>query len=930
MKPRVYLIDGSALAYRSYYAFVGRPLINSRGENASAAFGVATTLLKLMKEEKPDYIAVVFDSREPTHRHRRFPEYKANRQKMPDEMQAQFPRILELVEAMGVKILGLSGYEADDIMGTLALRFAGEGAEVVLVSADKDFCQLVGESIKVMNPGRAGEERSWVGRSQVEARFGVGPERVVDVLALMGDSSDNIPGVPGVGGKTAARLVSRYGSLEDILARLPIEEEPRVSQRLSQFSEQARLSRELASIDLCVPLPLEIEELRPGDRRNERLKALLEELEFRKLAATIFEGSELSFSWKELKTGADVEEFEKEAASWERYGLAVACSKDRFSPPLAIAVASPEGACFYVSLARQAGQLFAAGGILPDEENSPGPALPAGDSGHEPCQSPTGAQGRQALSSERETSLVLRGLFSKSDAACAVHDMKSALGCLSALELSPGQRLFDVMLAAYLADPSSDNGLGGLSKRILGSQLDTLESFVGRSRARVNPEDVPPHKLGEHTCRRAFATARLHEPLVSVLREMDLVRLYEDVELPLASVLYEMERTGVAVDLAFLRDMSDRLGREIAEVEGDIFRLAGCSFNLNSPLQLAKVLFEDLKLPATKKTRGTGAPSTDEEVLEELAVSSQVAKLIITYRQLSKLKNTYVDVFPRMLNPSTGRLHANFNQAVTATGRLSMSEPNLQNIPVRSELGREVRKAFVPGAKGWVLLSGDYSQVELRLLAHCSGDERLLKEFAEGVDIHASTASSLFGVPRDRVPPELRARAKVVNFGIIYGMSPYGLSRQLGIPTSEAKHFIDNYYSLYPGVAAYVRNVVEEARRRGHATTLLGRRRPIAGLGSSNGRLRAEAERMAINTPIQGSAADMIKLAMLAVHRQLAERRLRGRLILQIHDELLLELPQEEKEELTGIVRHEMEHAMELNVPVIVGIGTGDSWFETH
>ena len=911
MKPRVYLIDGSALAYRSYYAFAARPLINSKGENTSAAYGVATTLLKLMKEERPDFIAVVFDSREPTFRHHKFPEYKANRQKMPDEMQAQFPRILELIEALGLKILQLSGYEADDVMGTLARRFAGQGVEVVLVSADKDFCQLVGESVKVMNPGKAGEDRTWVDRCRVEERFGVGPERVVDVLALMGDSSDNIPGVPGVGEKTASRLVSKYGSLEEILSRLPIRDEARASQKLSEYSEQARLSKELASIDLDVPIQVEVEELKPGDRRNERLKALLEELEFRKLAATIFDATEPHFSWKEIRAADDAREFEAETASWKSYGLAVACGGRTSSTPLAVAVASAEGSGFYVTLARPTGELFAPEGSSP------------------PGVFPGGAE-REPPSPDPEAVSVLGALMRRSDAACAVHDLKSELDCASAAGLRPAGEVFDVMLAGYLADPTVDSGLASLSSRLLGREMDSLESFVGRPRARVKPEDVPPRTLGEFTCRRAFTSVRLREPLGAALRETGQERLYAEVELPLAYVLGDMERTGIAVDLAFLKAMSARLAREIADAEKEVYRLAGTSFNINSPLQLSKVLFEDLKLPVSKKTRGTGAPSTDEEVLEELAVSNQVAGLILTYRQLSKLKNTYVDVFPRMLNPSTGRLHAKFNQAVTATGRLSMSDPNLQNIPARSELGREVRRAFVPGDKGWLLLSGDYSQVELRLLAHCSGDERLTRAFAEGVDIHAGTAASLFGVPPGDVPPDLRAKAKVVNFGIIYGMSPYGLSRQLGIPASEAKQFIDEYYSLYPGVAAYVRRAVEEARRTGHATTLLGRQRPITGLTSGNGRIRAEAERMAINTPIQGSAADMIKLAMLGVHRRLADRRARARLILQIHDELLLELPAEEKDDVTEIVRHEMEHAMELKVPVEVGIGMGGTWFETH
>jgi DNA polymerase-1 len=402
------------------------------------------------------------------------------------------------------------------------------------------------------------------------------------------------------------------------------------------------------------------------------------------------------------------------------------------------------------------------------------------------------------------------------------------------------------------------------------------------------------------------------------------------VELPLASVLYEMEKLGVALDVGFLKDMSARLAQDIELAERNIFELAGCHFNLNSPVQLSKVLFEDMRLPTVKKTREKKGHSTDEEVLEELAIYHQIAREILRYRQLTKLKGTYVDVFPRMIDPSTGRLHASFNQAVTATGRLSMSEPNLQNVPVRNEQAREIRKAFVAGEKGWVLLSADYSQVELRLMAHYSGDERLIETFKQGADIHSNTASVLFGVPPGAVPPELRARAKVVNFGIIYGMSPYGLSKELGITTSEAKEFISGYYKLYPGVADYVRRTIEETKSKGYTTTILGRRRPLEALRSENARTRAEAERMAINTPIQGSAADMIKLAMIAVSRKLGLLGLRARLILQIHDELLFELPKEEGAELSELVRHEMEHAIELNVPVSVEIGNGENWFETH
>ncbi len=942
MKQRVYLVDGSALAYRSYFAFAGRPLVNSKGENTGAAFGVANTLLKLLREERPDYMAVVFDSREPTFRHVKYAQYKANREKMPDDMQAQFPRILELVEALGLKILQVSGFEADDVMGTLARRFASEKMDVILVSADKDFCQLVSECVKLLNPGRSGEVKKWVGASDVEARFGVGPRLVVDVLALMGDSSDNIPGVPGIGPKTASRLVSTYGSLEEMLGKLPITEEPRVSEKLSRFAEQARLSRELASIDLNVPIPLDLEDLRPGERRNDKLKALLEELEFKKLSSTIFGTQEIRLDWKELQKARDFDELLQKTRKWDTLGLAFASRRQRFSPPLGLAVASPEGEGFYFRVGEDGGPArkgpkgsrpqTSLEELFPAEKAPNGLSVAAGTPSHSEAEArETGGSPYETTASHKDCLPALRKLFSDPDDVVAVHDLKSALGSLSSLRIPLGAAAFDVMMAGYLIDPAMDVSLAGLAARFLGVELGSLESLPGVSKAgRVWPEEVPPQALGEYVSRCALTAAAMRVPLQSSLNEMGLSHLYERVELPLARILHEMECTGVAVDVEFLREMSSRLEAQIADAEKEIFKLAGCTFNLNSPAQLSKVLFEDLKLPAVRKTRGKGAPSTDERVLEELAAHSEVPAKIIKYRQLYKLRNTYVEVFPRMLSASTGRLHANFNQAVAATGRLSMSEPNLQNIPARSEVGREIRKAIVAGRQGWALLSGDYSQVELRLLAHCSGDERLTEAFRKGADIHASTASSLFGVSPGSVPAELRAKAKVVNFGIIYGMGAYGLSRQLGITTAEARSFINEYYDLYPGVARYVRDVVEEARDRGYARTLLGRRRPIPGLASQSPRVRGEAERMAINTPIQGSAADMIKLAMIGVHRRIKEKGLAGRLILQVHDELLLELPQEEVEALTEVVRHEMEHAMELDVPVTVEIGTGRNWYETH
>ncbi|KPJ59155.1 MAG: hypothetical protein AMJ46_12410 [Latescibacteria bacterium DG_63] len=890
MKPRVFLIDGSALAYRSFFAFIRRPLINSKGEDTSASYGVASTLLKLLNEEKPDYVAVVFDSRVPTFRHEQFPEYKANREKMPEDMENQFPRILELIEAMGLKIVGAEGYEADDVMGTLAIRFVEQGVEVVLVSGDKDFCQLVREGIRVLNPRKAGEEPSWIDRKQVEERFGVGPERVVDVFALMGDSSDNIPGVPGIGEKTASRLVSKYGALEDILTSLPLRDEKRFSEKLSKYAEQARLSRELATICLEVPISVELEELRPGEQRNEKLRSLMEDLEFKRLIALVFETERLDFDWKLIQTRDDLLDLRKRAASWDRVGVAVFPGGDRSSPPAGIAIAPSEGESLFVPL----------------------------------------AHGHADFPSQAEVSEAFGKILSSENVLKCTHDAKAALHSLAAIGLSLDGPLFDSMLAAYLVNSSTANDMSSVAKEFLGLEWGDIGSFLGRSRGKLCLEEVPPEKMAEYGCGCAALALRLQEVLSASLDEMKLTPLFEDVELPLVRVLFEMEKLGVAIEAALLNEMSKTMAGEISAAEKNVFRLAGCSFNLNSPTQLSKVLFEDMKLPPVKKTREKRAFSTDEEVLEELAVQYEIAREILRYRQLSKLKSTYVDVFPRMLDPSTGRLHSSFNQTVTATGRLSMSDPNLQNIPARSERGREIRKAFVAGEKGWVLLSADYSQVELRLVAHYSEDEKLAEAFRRGVDVHCSTASLLFGIAPEDVPLELRAKAKVVNFGILYGMSPYGLSRQLGITVQEAKQFIDDYNSVYPGVARYVSRAVREARECGYAATILGRRRPLQGLRSNNSKVRAEAERMAINTPIQGSAADMIKLAMIAIWKRLQERRLKGRIILQIHDELLFELPEAEKDDLSALVRKEMEEAIQLSVPVKVDIGAGRNWFETH
>jgi DNA polymerase-1 len=890
-KGRVFLVDGTALAYRAHFAFVQNPLTTSRGFPTSACFGYLATVRKILEEEKPEYLAVAFDRPEPTFRHERFKEYKATREKAPDELVAQLPKIKELTLALGIPVLEMPGYEADDLIGTVAKRAEREGFDVRIVSGDKDMMQLVSDRVRmyeVAKPGRS--EAVEVGPEGVVEKFGVPPEKVVDVLGLMGDASDNVPGVPGVGPKTAAALVREFGSLESALAQAANAKPSKVNRNLVEFAEQARLSKELVTIDTEAPVELELQRLRPGARDARKLVQLLTELEFTHLLAELGKegaaGADAA-GYRVVRPGPELDAVAREARA---AGFFVYDTETTSLDPLAaelvgVALAWKEGEAVYVPCEEPAAVLAALRPLLEDER------LPKG------------------------------GQNMKYDAS---------------VMLTHGVRVrplaFDTMIASYLLDPGRGvHNLDALALRHLGIRKIATEELIGKGKDQISMRDVPVERLARYAAEDADCTFRLVRYFEPRLAQQGLRKLFDEVEMPLVPVLVAMERAGVKVDVERLRAMSAELGEAAERLAREIQRLAGETFNVNSTKQLGPILFEKLGIQAgsgrrVRKTK-TGY-ATDARTLEEYAAHPIVEKLL-EYREITKLKSTYVDALPALVHPKTGRIHTSFHQTVAATGRLSSADPNLQNIPVRTETGRLIRKAFVP-EPGHLLVSADYNQIELRLMAHLSGDSGLLDVFRRGGDVHAETAARMFGSKPSEVTREQRAKAKAINFGILYGMGPMRLARDLKISMDEARAFLEAYFREFPRVREFQREAVERARRDGYVTTLLGRKREIPELASEEPAVRANAENIAMNTPLQGTAADLIKVAMIRIHRRLEGEGYAARMILQVHDELLFEAPQGEVERLVPMVKREMETALRLDVPIVVDVGVGRDWLEAH
>src|SRR5881628_3232064 len=930
-QPTLYLVDGYALIYRAFFAMIARPLTTRRGENTSAAWGITNFLIRLLQTRRPDYLDWVHDVGE-SFRHQTYQAYKATREKLTDELQQEFDRSVErieaILEAFRVPVAGVEGYEADDVIGTLATTAAARGLQAVIVSGDKDFYQLIGPGIALLNPGRGGPaavEEQWVDQSNASARLGVPPERVIDYLALVGDSSDNIPGVKGVGEKTALELLKTLGDLDAILAGADRIPGKRAREAVQQHAELARLSRDLVTIRRDVPLPLDLEALRLRPPEVPRLTELFTELEFRSLIPKLG-------SLEGVGAGGP-------APTGQRLAAVTA-------PPAPTAliveptiVDDPVALPAMVAACRAAALLAldtATSSLDPMRAELVGLSLAAapGRSWYLPFahvapdgELAGGAQPRNLPALASDALAPLRALLVDASVPKAGHNIKYDWLVLRRAGVELAGVAYDSMLASFVLDPGRrSHAIDDLARERLSLQMQTYADVVGRGKAERPFAAVPLGEAARYSAVSSEIVLRLHAALQPELEDHQLLRLLDTVEMPLIAVLTDMEWQGVRVDLERLGEISRTFARELTELERAIYHAAGTEFNINSTPQLRHVLFEKHQLPILKKTK-TG-PSTDFEVLEQLAVMGhEVPKLLIEYRELSKLKSTYVDALPAYINPRTGRIHTSFNQAGAATGRLSSSDPNLQNIPVRTSRGEDIRRAFV-ATPGWLLLTADYSQIELRLLAHLSGDPAFLHAFAQGGDIHRQTAAIIFGVSQDQVTPDMRARAKTINFATIYGQGPFALSRQLGITQEEATEFIVQYFKRFQGVRAWLDRTVAEARDKGFVETLFGRRRYVPELKDKNFNIRAFGERTATNSPLQGSAADLIKLAMIGIDRAVRERGLATRMLLQVHDELVFEVPEAEREDATGLVKSHMETAAALRVPLVVSIGVGRNWVD--
>jgi DNA polymerase-1 len=902
---KLFLVDGHALAYRSFFAFIRNPLINSKGENTSAAFGFTRMMLLLMKKYHPDYLAVVFDSEEETHRHREYPEYKAQREEMPDDLSVQFPMIIEILEALGVKILQMPGFEADDVIATMSEKAISQGIDVRIVTGDKDLFQLLSDRVRIIRPGRGTALEDEIGPEYLEERFGLRPDQIRDLLALMGDSSDNIPGVKGIGEKTALKLLRRFGSLEELLARVDEIEPEHVRKKIESGKESALFSKNLVSLQ-DVPLEVPPVDLAIEKPDGDKLADVLLRLEFHQILR------ELS-----LQSGSDdiepdyavvdeswLGELARLLESAPEFVLDVeTTSLDPMDAVLVgIAFSTKAGKGWYVPVC---GGLRRDGGLFEANEGEPARVVP--------------------LETVRDA---LGGVLADDRIGKIGHNIKYDLQVLEAHGFTVEGVSFDTMIASYCLDPERrSHSLDTLALEYCRHRMVSYKDLFPPGDRERDIYTVPLEKLGNYSCEDADFTMRLKAKFVDALAEFGFERLFREIEMPLCLVLKRMEQEGVAVDCGKLEALSGEIAHKLETLTDGIHDLAGEAFNINSNKQLQRILFEKLGLPAARRTK-TGH-STDVEVLTELSGEHAIVGRILEYRKLTKMASTYIDALPRLVNRSTGRIHTSFNQTVTSTGRLSSSEPNLQNIPIRTDLGRKIRSAFVPRA-GNMLMDADYSQIELRIMAHLSSDDALVEAFREGIDVHTLTAARIYGVPGEDVNENMRSQAKTINFGVIYGMGARGLSRQLGISVDEAKRFIGEYFEKYPGVKAYIERSIERARENGFAETLLGRRRPLPDIGSEDGRVRSFSERIAVNMPIQGTAADMIKVAMIGIDRDIRERGLGSRMILQVHDELVFDVVPGEADEMERLVRDRMESAAELSVPLKVDIGTGANWLEAH
>lgn len=949
MEKKVFLLDAFALVFRAYYALIRAPRITSKGKNTNAQFGFTNTLVELINKQKPSHLAVCFDTAAPTERHTDFADYKANRQETPEDISAAIPDIMKIIEGFNIPIIAVDGYEADDVIGTLAKQAEQQGYEVYMVTPDKDYGQLVSEKIKIYKPAYQGNDVEIMGPEEVCKKWNIKDvSQVVDILGMMGDAVDNIPGIPGVGEKTAAKFLAEYGSLENTLANAD-NIKGAMGEKVRKGKEMALLSKKLATIMTNAPVEFHVEDFRLKEWDKEKLKQVFTELEFKTLGKRLL-GEDFSVATsarsvieKEIPQGVQTDLFGNiiEAAPSPGGGIQKPVENSEVILPVGKNIKnSPhkyEAVEGDVALKKLVAELKKHDEICFDTETTGIDANDAELVGLSFSVKPAEAYYVPCPADQKKTKEILgyfEPLFADKKKTWVGQNLKYDMLLLKWYNIEVVGNIFDTMLAHYVIEPDGKRGMDDLSTKYLGYEPVHIEELIGkRGKTQGNMRDVELEKITDYAAEDADITLQLKNVFVPMLKEKEVEKVFNEVENPLVKVLVDMEYEGIKIDVDFLNDYSKELEKEAKKAEESVYKQAGVRFNLASPKQLGEVLFDKLKLdPSAKKTK-TGQYQTGEDVLLKLAAKGhQIVDDILAFRELTKLKSTYVDVLPQLINRKTGRVHTTYGQAVAVTGRLASNNPNLQNIPVRTDRGKEIRKAFIPRDSKHILLSADYSQIELRIVAAISGDKNMCDAFKRGTDIHTATASRVYNVEEKEVTKEMRYKAKSVNFGIIYGQGAFGLADNLGISRTEAKEIIDNYKKEFPGIQKYMDEMINFARENGYVETLIGRKRWLRDINSANFTVRGFAERNAINSPIQGTAADMIKLAMQKVHAAMKKEKMQSKMLLQVHDELVFDAVKAEVKELKPLIIENMQNALPLphKVPVIAECGEGNNWLEAH
>ena len=924
-KKKLFLLDGHALVYRAHYAFINRPLINSKGINTSAITGFVRFLWDVLKNQGASHVAVAFDPPGPTFRHNDYPEYKANREAQPEDIQIALPYIQKIVEAFNIPIMSVPSYEADDVIGTVSKQAEKQGFEVYMVTPDKDFAQLVSDKIKIYKPSRQGNGVDILGVEEVLEKWDIERvDQVIDVLGMQGDSVDNIPGIPGIGAKTAVKLLKQFGSLEGVLDNID-KLKGKQKENVFNFAEQGKKSKWLATIKTDAPIEFNADRYIVEPYNREALTELFKELEFRTLADSILGSPELVQG--DLFGSSEAKEDAKPSAGTDDYAIGEQ-NIENTEHDYSFVDSRTDMQALAETLSAQTLFSFDTETTGIDANQAELVGMSFSYEHHKGYYVPVPENKEQAL----EVVAIFKDILENESILKIGQNIKYDILMMKWYGVDVKGNFFDTMIAHYLLEPDLRHKLDYISESLLNYKMVPIENLIGkRGKNQLSMRDVDPQKVSDYAAEDADVTLQVFSELQTQLKVTELEDLFHTIETPLINVLAQMEYEGVRIDGDFLNGYSKKLETLILDEEKAIYEVAGVRFNIASPKQVGEVLFDKLKIPYRWRKTNSGQYSTDVEKLNKLASEHDIVNKILEYRKYSKLKSTYVDALPLMINPKTRRVHSNFNQARAATGRLSSENPNLQNIPIKDEAGREIRKAFIPRDEDHILLAADYSQIELRLIAEISGDDFMLEAFHEGRDFHRATAAKVYKVEFDEVTPEQRRNAKTVNFSIIYGAGATNLSRQLNIRRAEAKALIDNYFEQFKGLKAYMNDTVDFAREHGYVKTLGGRKRILRDINSRNGLARSNAERMAINTPIQGSAADMIKLAMIRIHKLLAEKPFKTKMIMQVHDELVFDVYKPELEELRNLIIDNMKEALPgISVPILVEVGTGLNWLEAH